>query len=50
LISAAAASALALTQAVRAADVDGAGGLPQAFAGLKPLGGRVRPITADEIS
>ena len=48
LISAAAASALALTPVVRAADVDGSGGLPQAFAGLKPLGGRVRPITADE--
>src|SRR5467141_3382604 len=48
LIGSAAASALALTPAVRAADVDGAGGLPQAFAGLKPLGRRVRPITADE--
>ena len=48
LIGAAAASALALTPAVRAADADGSGGLPRAFAGLKPLGARVRPITADE--
>ncbi len=48
LIGAAAASALALTPAVRAADADGSGGLPHAFAGLKPLGARVRPITADE--
>src|SRR5258707_10533005 len=48
LMGAAAASALALTLAVGAADSDGSGGLPQAFAGLKPLGGRVRPITADE--
>jgi len=48
LAGAAAASALALGPAARAADVDGAEGLPQAFAGLKPLGGRVRPITPDE--
>jgi len=48
LIGAAAASTLALTPAVRAADSDASGGLPQAFAGLKPLGGRVHPITADE--
>jgi len=48
LIGAAAASALALTPAVRAADSDASGGLPQAFAGLKPLGGRVHPITGDE--
>ena len=44
----AASSALALTPAVRAEDRDTPSGLPQAFAGLKPLGGRVRPITADE--
>src|SRR5437879_1954802 len=48
LMGAAAASALALTPAVGAADSDGSGGLPQAFSGLKPLGGRVHPITADE--
>ncbi len=48
LAGAAAASALALGPAARAADVDGSEGLPQAFAGLKPLGGRVRPITPDE--
>ena len=48
LAGAAAASALALGPAARAADVDGTEGLPQAFAGLKPLGGRVRPITPDE--
>jgi len=46
LFGAAAASALALTPAVRAAD--GSEGLPEALAGLKPLGGRVHPITADE--
>ena len=48
LMGAAAASALALTPAVGAADSDGSGGLPEAFSGLKPLGGRVHPITADE--
>src|SRR5260370_22209919 len=48
LTGAAAASALALTPAVRATDPRGAGELPEAFAGLKPLGGRVRPIAADE--
>src|SRR5437879_5084083 len=48
LIGAAAASVLALTPAVRAADSDATGDLPQAFAGLKPLGGRVHPITTDE--
>ena len=48
LTGVAAASALALTPAVRATDPRGAGELPEAFAGLKPLGGRVRPITADE--
>ena len=48
LMGVAASSALALTPAVRAEDRDTPSGLPQAFAGLKPLGGRVRPITADE--
>jgi Xaa-Pro dipeptidase len=48
LFGATAAAALARTPAVRAADVDGSPGLPQAFAGLKPMGERVRPITADE--
>ena len=49
LIGAAAASALALTPAARgAAEGDVSGALPKAFEGLKPLGGRVRPITADE--
>ena len=47
-MGAAAASALALTPSADAADAGGCGGLPQAFAGLKPLGGRVRPITAEE--
>ena len=47
-MGAAAASALALTSPADAADAGGCGGLPQAFAGLKPLGGRVRPITAEE--
>src|SRR6266481_1920671 len=45
---AAAVSALALTPAAAAADSDRSGGLPPAFAGLKPLGGRVHPITTDE--
>src|SRR5260370_554183 len=48
LMGAAAAFALALTPAARATDSDGSGGLPPAFAGLKPLGGRVHPITTDE--
>ena len=48
LAGAAAASALALGPAACAADENGDEGLPQAFAGLKPLGGRVRPITPDE--
>src|SRR5258708_6621615 len=48
LMGATAASALALTPAARATDSDGSGGLPPAFAGLKPLGGRVHPITTDE--
>src|SRR5438270_912041 len=48
LMGVAASSALALTPAVRAEDRDTPSGLPQALARLKPLGGRVRPITADE--
>jgi len=48
LMGATAASALALTPAARATDSDGSGGLPPAFAGLKPLGRRVHPITTDE--
>src|SRR5438477_1803500 len=49
LIGAATASALALTPAARgAAEGEVFGVLPQALEGLKPLGGRVRPITADE--
>src|SRR6266446_1088043 len=48
LLMGAAASALALTQKARAEEGDAPGALPQAFAGLKPLGGRVRPITYDE--
>jgi Xaa-Pro dipeptidase len=48
LMAAAAASALALTPAVDATNREGSGGLRQAFAGLKPLGKRVRPVTADE--
>src|SRR5260370_42189244 len=47
-MGAAAASALALTPAARVADASEPGGLPPAFAGLKPLGARVHPITADE--
>jgi Xaa-Pro dipeptidase len=49
LIGAAAASALALTPAARGgAEGEVPRALPQAFEGLKPLGGRVRPMTADE--
>ena len=48
LLGAAASSALALTPAVSTKDGDAPKSLPQAFAGLKPLGARVRPITADE--
>ena len=48
LMGAAASSALALTPAGRAEDGDAPKSPPQAFAGLKPLGSRVRPITADE--
>ncbi len=47
-IGAAAASALALTPAARVADASEPGGLPPAFARLKPLGERVHPVTADE--
>jgi len=49
LMGAAAASALALTPKASAEeDGDAPGGLSKAFDGLKPLGGRVRPITAEE--
>jgi len=49
LIGAAAASVLGLTPVARASKEEGVSeGLPKAFDGLKPLGGRVRPITADE--
>jgi len=48
-MGAAAASALALTPKASAEeDGDAPGGLSKAFDGLKPLGGRVRPITAEE--
>jgi len=49
LMGAAAASALALTPTERAEEGDAPAALPQAFAGLKPPGGRVQPITADEV-
>src|SRR5258708_8628967 len=48
LIGATAVSALALTPSAVAADAGGCRELPQSFAGLKLLGGRVRPITAEE--
>jgi len=48
LKSTAAASAFALTPIANAATEDGADTLPAAFSGLKPLGSRVHPITADE--
>jgi len=49
LIGAAAASVLGLTPVARASKEEGVSeALPKAFDGLKPLGGRVRPITADE--
>ncbi len=48
-MGAAAASALALTPKAHAEEEgDAPGGLSKAFDELKPLGGRVRPITADE--
>src|SRR5258708_15865664 len=47
-MGAAAASALALTPAARVADASEPGGVPPAFARLKPLEERVHPITADE--
>ena len=47
-MGAAAASAVALTPAARVAEASEPGALPQALAGLKPLGERVHPITADE--
>jgi Xaa-Pro dipeptidase len=43
-----AASALALTPRSAATFEDAAGGLPAAFAGLKPLGSRVQPISTEE--
>jgi Xaa-Pro dipeptidase len=43
----AAASALALAPQAKAL-ADDAGALPAAFSGLKPMGSRIRPITADE--
>src|SRR5260370_39081468 len=48
LSGATAVSALALTPSAVAADAGGCRELPQSFAGLKLLGGRVRPITAEE--
>ena len=48
LKSAAAASAIALAPSAKIAIEDGADTLPPAFSGLKPLGSRVHPITADE--
>jgi Xaa-Pro dipeptidase len=50
LKASAAASALALSArgVVGAASEDAAGGLPEAFRALKPLGERVKPISTDE--
>src|SRR5258706_6306167 len=48
LMSAAGASAFALAPDANAAPEDAAETLPPAFSGLKPLGSRVHPITADE--
>ncbi len=48
LKSTAAASAFALAPIANAAAEDSAETLPPAFSGLKPLGSRVHPITADE--
>src|SRR5438445_2433660 len=44
----AAISAMALAPRANALPDDGGGALPGAFSGLKPLGSRIRPITADE--
>src|SRR5260370_27779894 len=44
----AAISALAVAPRGHALPDDARGALPAAFSGLKPLGSRVRPITADE--
>ena len=44
----AAVSALALAPRASARPDDASGTLPAAFAGLKPLGARVRPVTAEE--
>src|SRR5260370_747464 len=48
LIGATAVSALALTPSAVAADAGGCRELPQSFAGLKPLGGRMRPVMGEE--
>jgi Xaa-Pro dipeptidase len=48
LKSAAAASAIALAPSAKPLPADAADTLPPAFSGLKPLGARVHPITADE--
>jgi Xaa-Pro dipeptidase len=48
LKSAAAASVLEVTPLGTACPEDGSGALPEAFAGLKPLGSQVHPITTDE--
>jgi Xaa-Pro dipeptidase len=45
----AALSALTLAPRVNSLSDDASGSLPAAFSGLKPLGSRVRPITADEL-
>jgi Xaa-Pro dipeptidase len=44
----AAASVLGMAPPDRSCPEDGTGALPQAFSGLKPLGSRVHPITAEE--
>jgi Xaa-Pro dipeptidase len=48
LKSAAAGSALAVAPLAKADPESDAGSLPAAFSGLKPLGSRIHPITADE--
>src|SRR5438445_9919100 len=44
----AAASVLGVTPLAGSCPEDGTGALPEAFSGLKPLGSRVHPITAEE--
>ncbi len=44
----AAASVLGMTPPDRSCPEDGTGAVPEAFSGLKPLGSRVHPITAEE--